>query len=109
MPPLKRVACVTSHPIQYHAHWFRALAAEPGITFEVFYCHKATPNEQAAAGFGVEFDWDVSLLDGYQYRFLINVATRPEVASFGGLDTPEVAQIFSTRAFDAEIGRASCR
>ncbi len=69
-----RVAFVTTHPIQYHAPWFRALAAEPRLDFEVLYCHNATSDEQAGAGFGVRFDWDVPLLDGYEHRFLRNVA-----------------------------------
>jgi glycosyltransferase involved in cell wall biosynthesis len=88
-----RLAVVTSHPIQYHAPWFRALAQRPGLDLEVLYCHKATKKEQSDAGFGVEFDWDRSLLDGYQYRFLRNVAAAPSVTRFHGLDTPELSAL----------------
>src|SRR6266853_188171 len=83
-----RLALLTTHPIQYHAPWFRALAAHPLVDLEVLYCHKATPGEQASAGFGVEFEWDVPLLNGYRYQFLNNVSTRPSAGSFSGLDTP---------------------
>ena len=86
-----RLAVVTSHPIQYHAPWFRAMARQPGLDLEVLYCHQATKKEQSDAGFGVEFDWDRSLLDGYQYSFLRNVAPAPSVARFSGLDTPELS------------------
>jgi glycosyltransferase involved in cell wall biosynthesis len=96
-----RLAIVTTHPIQYHAAWFRALSAHPEIDLEVFYCHKATPKEQAEAGFGVEFDWDVSLLEGYQHRFLRNVAAEPGVGTFGGLNTPEISEMISRERFDA--------
>jgi len=97
----KRLAILTTHPIQYHSAWFRRLASEPGLTVEVLYCHNATAREQANAGFGVEFDWDVSLLEGYPYRFLRNVAQHPGIAGFRGLDTPEIADILARESFDA--------
>jgi len=65
-----RMAILSTHPIQYHAHWFRALAARPELDPTVIYCYRATPAEQAQAGFGVEFDWDIPLLEGYPYTFL---------------------------------------
>ena len=69
----------------------------------MLYCHRATPQEQASAGFNVEFDWDVSLLDGYRHRFLRNVARKPSLDGFAGLDTPEIATIVKTENFDAVI------
>jgi hypothetical protein len=54
----KRLAVLSTHPIQYHSAWFQALAAQPDLNFHVYYCHKATPQDQARAGFGVEFDSD---------------------------------------------------
>jgi glycosyltransferase involved in cell wall biosynthesis len=99
----KRLAILTSHPIQYHGTWFRRLAAEPGIDIDVLYCHNATAKEQANAGFGVEFNWDVSLLDGYSHRFLRNVAPQPGIAGFRGLDTPELKEIIARERFDAVI------
>jgi len=96
-----RLAVLTTHPVQYHAGWFRALAKHPGLDLEVLYCHQATPKEQAAAGFGVEFQWDVPLFDGYSYRFLKNVARDPQVNHFLGLDTPEIKEILTNNHFDA--------
>ena len=97
----KRLAILTSHPIQYHGAWFRRLAAEPALSIDVFYCHDATAKEQANAGFGVEFNWDVSLFEGYPHRFLRNVAKQPGLAGFSGLDTPEIKDIISRERFDA--------
>ncbi len=65
------------------------------------FCHNATAQEQAAAGFGVEFDWDISLLDGYRYRFLENTAAVPTIGSFRGLDTPELFDVIRNGRFDA--------
>ena len=44
-PP--RVAIVSTHPIQYHAPWFRALANRPDIDAQVLYCYQAGPQDQA--------------------------------------------------------------
>src|SRR6476660_7129855 len=98
-----RIAVVSSHPIQYHSPWFRAMANSADLDLEVLFCHLATPREQANAGFGVEFDWDTPLLDGYSHRFLQNVASTPTVSAFRGLDTPELASIIRQKRYQAVI------
>ncbi len=98
---MKRLAILTTHPIQYHAAWFAALAAHPEIDLEVIFCHRATAREQANAGFGIEFDWDIPLLDGYAYQFLNNIAARPSLHAFSGLDTPEIAGLIGSNRYDA--------
>jgi glycosyltransferase involved in cell wall biosynthesis len=58
---------VTTHPIQYQAPLFRALAADPQLRTEVLFL--CLPDErQQGAGFGLPFRWDVPLLDGYPWR-----------------------------------------
>ena len=99
---LPRVAFVSTHPIQYHAPWFRALANRPDIEMRVLYCHKASPQDQAKAGFGVEFDWDVSLLDGYACEFLTNVSSKPGMG-FWGMDTPELPKRIARGGYDAVV------
>src|SRR6267142_2708255 len=96
-----RLAILTTHPIQYQAAWFRALASHEQIELNVLFCRKATSKEQAAAGFGVEFDWDTSLLEGYPHQFLRNIARQPGIAGFSGLDTPEVKDVIARGSFDA--------
>ena len=99
----RRVAIVASHPIQYHAQWYRELALSDELDIEVLYCHRATANDQAQAGFGVDFEWDLPLLEGYRYRFLNNVAAAPGVSDFKGTDTPEIRDIIARERFDAEV------
>jgi glycosyltransferase involved in cell wall biosynthesis len=96
------LAVVASHPIQYHAPLFRELAGRLDLT--VFYAHQATPADQASAGFGIGFDWDVDLFSGYEYVFLRNLARRPGLDHFGGCDTPEIGARLAQGRFDAVLG-----
>jgi len=102
-PERTKLAVISTHPIQYHSAWFRAMASRPELDLCVYYCHQATPREQAGAGFGVEFDWDVPLLEGYPYSFLKNVADSPGHGRFGGFDTPEIKEIIRVHKYDAML------
>jgi glycosyltransferase involved in cell wall biosynthesis len=96
-----RLAIVVSHPIQYHAPLFHELARQIDLT--VFFAHRATPADQAQAGFGVGFDWDVDLLDGYEHVFLPNVARKPSIEHFAGCDTPDLGRRLGDGRFDAVL------
>jgi len=93
-----RLGILASHPIQYQAPWFRALAKIMDI--HVFFAHRQTPAQQAEAGFGVAFDWDIDLLSGYHYTFLENRANSPNVNRFFGCNTPEIAHYIKAKKFD---------
>lgn len=97
----RRLAIVSTHPIQYQSPWFRALAQQPDIDLEVFFCHQESARDQASAGFGVEFSWDLPLLEGYPHRFLRNVAREPAAGTFNGMDTPEIGRVLDQGRFDA--------
>ncbi len=84
-----KLVYLASHPIQYHAPLFRALARQ--CDFEAWFAHRQDAAGQSAAGYGTAFEWDVELLGGYRHRFLPNVAAKPSVGSFDGCNTPEVA------------------
>jgi glycosyltransferase involved in cell wall biosynthesis len=111
-----KLAILCTHPIQYYSPWFRFLAegqkTEDGIwdmgyggheirkfELEVFYAHQQTAKGQADAGFGVEFEWDIPLLEGYPHRFLRNVSKRPGLDWFGGCDSPEIGRILKLEGF----------
>jgi glycosyltransferase involved in cell wall biosynthesis len=108
-----KIAIIATHPIQYYSPWFRHLAEgravesgrreagrkQEGFNFEVFYAHRQTAKGQAEAGFGVEFEWDVPVLEGYPYRFLKNVSKRPGLEWFGGCDSPEIGEILVREGF----------
>lgn len=96
-----RLGILSSHPIQYYAPLFRGLAQRMDV--EVLYAHRATPQQQAAAGFGMAFDWDVDLLSGYSHRFLRNVSRAPGTQTFSGCDTPDIGQILGAARYDAVL------
>src|SRR5260221_3257269 len=97
----KRIGFLLSHPIQYYAPIFRELATRCDLA--VFFAHRQTAEQQARAGFGTAFDWDVDLLSGYESRFLVNVARQPSTDRFGGCDTPGVADGIARGKFDAVV------
>jgi glycosyltransferase involved in cell wall biosynthesis len=98
-----RLAVLATHPIQYQAPWYRALASCGAVELDVFFGHRASAKEQGDAGFGVAFEWDTPLLDGYRSQFLRNVAANPSVHRFNGIDTPEIGRLIATNAYDAVI------
>ncbi len=90
-PPLK-VGVLTTHPIQYQVPWFRILNNEPSVDLHVFFA--MIPDAAAQGdGFGVAFEWDLPLLEGYCWTCLSNVAAEPSVTRFFGCDTPEIHEI----------------
>jgi glycosyltransferase involved in cell wall biosynthesis len=65
-----RLACLMSHPTQYHAPLFRRLAADPALDFEALFLSRISVKEYYDPGFGVRLKWDVPLLTGYRHKFL---------------------------------------
>jgi glycosyltransferase involved in cell wall biosynthesis len=78
-----RAVIVASHPIQYQAPLFRKVAQLVDLT--VVFMMKQTAEGHAASGFGVEFDWDIPLLDGYAHVFANNVARAPSSSRRRGI------------------------
>ncbi|MBN1914144.1 MAG: glycosyltransferase family 4 protein [Candidatus Omnitrophica bacterium] len=55
---------------------------------------RITPKDQAKAGFGVEFDWDIPLLRGYNHIFARNISRNPSVGAFRGIVLEGVERLF---------------
>ncbi len=76
-----RVLAIASHPIQYQSPWFRALAKSPGIDFSVLFIQQPNAVEQGR-GFGVAFQWDIPVLEGYTWEVLDNTRGRGGLQGF---------------------------
>ena len=81
---MSKLAIIASHPIQYYAPLFKVLSKE--IELKVFYCHNPSAEEIGKDGFGKAFEWDVDLLDGYEYEFLENHSKKPSLSDFNGFN-----------------------
>jgi glycosyltransferase involved in cell wall biosynthesis len=95
-----KLGILSTHPIQYYSPLYRELAARREVDLTVYYAYRPTPEEQGV-DFGVRFEWDVPLLDGYRSVFLQNVSGQPSASTYRGCDTPEIAGIIESGQFDA--------
>src|SRR5215471_9309681 len=84
-----RLAVISTHPIQYYAPIFKELARQQRIQPRVFYTWSQTAGGAVTdPGFGHSIQWDIPLLEGYEYEFVENVARRPRADHFWGLRNP---------------------
>lgn len=97
-----RLGIVASHPVQYQVPWYRALAAEPDVDLRVYYALIPNPAQQGI-GFGVDFAWDVPLLDGYPWTALENRARSPSLDGFLKSRTPGVERVLARDRPDAVV------
>jgi len=72
-----RVLLLSSHPVQYAVPVYRELARHPSLDILVAYCSLDGARPSFDAGFGVEVQWDVPLLDGYPW---VHVPSAPSPA-----------------------------
>jgi glycosyltransferase involved in cell wall biosynthesis len=92
-----KIAVITTHPIQYYAPLFKALAKERGVNLKVFYTWGSTVlEEKFDPDFGKSIQWDIPLLDGYDYHFTKNTAKNPGSARFNGIITPDLIEEVSS-------------
>lgn len=85
---MRKLAIITSHPIQYYAPFFCYLVAEHSFSIKVFYLWDFGINKQIDEGFNQPIQWDIPLLTGYDYEFVPNVSHNPGTHHFWGLKNP---------------------
>lgn len=85
---MKKLAIITTHPIQYNAPLFKMLAQRGKIEIKVFYTwgNKVLQNKYDP-GFGKNIEWDIPL-DGYDHCFVQNTSTSPGSHHFNGIKNP---------------------
>ncbi len=89
---MRKLAILATHPVQYYAPVFKLLSSLPDIQVKVFYGWGALKDKCFDPGFGQIVQWDIPLLDGYEFQFLENVASDPGPHHFGGIDCPGVTE-----------------
>lgn len=87
---MKKLAIVTSHPIQYNAPWFRLLSERKKLELKVFYTWSQAQTKVKDKTFGRTIQWDIPLLEGYDYEVVENVAKEPGSHHFKGINCPDL-------------------
>lgn len=100
---MKRLAIITTHPIQYNAPLFRLLSERGVIFIKVFYTWGQSSGEVYDARFGRERTWDIPLLDGYAHVFVENTAKHPDSNRFWGVINPGLNSQLKAENFDAVL------
>jgi glycosyltransferase involved in cell wall biosynthesis len=86
-----KIALISSHPIQYNAPFFRLLAEQNHVELKVFYTWGEKAIERKFdPDFGCVIEWDIPLMEGYDYHFTRNVAKKPGSDHFRGIITPDL-------------------
>lgn len=82
---MKRLLILTSHPIQYNAPFFKLLTQRNRIIVKVLYTIGETGGNHFDKGFKQSVDWDIPLLEGYDYEFVQNISLKPGSYHFFGI------------------------
>lgn len=85
-----RLIIITTHPIQYNAPLFSYLAKHSNYSIKVIYTLGAERNSLVKNGFGVNENWNIDLLSGYDYEFIENTSKAPSSNSFWGVKNPSL-------------------
>ncbi|AFM04288.1 glycosyltransferase [Bernardetia litoralis DSM 6794] len=90
---MKKLAIITTHPIQYYAPIFKLLSERKNIEVCVFYTWgEDALKDKFDEGFGKKIEWDIPLLEGYNYHFLENIAPDKGSHHFKGIDNPTIIE-----------------
>ena len=95
-----KLAIVSSHPIQYYAPIFKLLAQQHDLMICAFYTWGGQSVSKYDPGFGREINWDIPLLDGYDFVFEKNTAKKPGSDHFMGIQNPTI--IDDIKKFNAD-------
>ncbi|MEO9070115.1 MAG: glycosyltransferase family 4 protein [Ginsengibacter sp.] len=101
---IEKLAIITTHPIQYNAPWFRMLTERHKIKLKVFYTWSQSENGlKFDPGFGKQIEWDIPLLEGYEYEFIKNTSKNPGTRTHKGIVNPGLLQSIEAYHPDAVL------
>lgn len=87
---VKKLAILTTHPIQYYAPVFRLLTERGNVAIKVFYSWGEKSLKKYDPGFRRVIEWDIPLMEGYEYEFLENISKDPGTHHFWGIVNPKL-------------------
>ncbi len=98
---MKKLAIITTHPIQYYSPVFKLLHQRQQIEIRVFYTWGEGSMNKFDPGFGKTVQWDLPLLEGYPYEWVTNTSKNPGSSSFNGIVNPGLIQQIKSYGPDA--------
>jgi glycosyltransferase involved in cell wall biosynthesis len=96
-----RLGHFVTHPIQYFAPLYRALAERIDLEFTVLFGSRFGLQPSFDEGFGRTVQFDVPLLSGYRHRFLANRGSGEPARGYRNFDCPDLDAICREERFDA--------
>lgn len=88
---MKRIAIISTHPIQYNAPLFEQISKLQGIELMVYYTWgESSVGCKYDPDFGKVIEWDIPLLEGYNYSFVMNTSLDPGSHQFKGIINPSL-------------------
>lgn len=88
MPEMKKLAIITTHPIQYYAPVFKLLHERGKIDIMVYYTWGEKAKQKYDPGFGSTINWDIPLTEGYPFTWVKNTAKDPGSHHSQGIINP---------------------
>ena len=86
---MKKLAIIITHPIQYYVPVFQLLAKH--CELKVFYSWgEDCLGAKYDPGFGKVINWDIPLLEGYDYTFLNNTSKNKGSHHKNGIINPDI-------------------
>jgi glycosyltransferase involved in cell wall biosynthesis len=96
-----RLGHFVTHPIQYFAPLYRALAERTDLQLTVLFGSRYGLQPSFDEGFGQTIQFDVPLLSGYRHRFLDNRGDGEPTRGAGHFDCPSLDAVCREEQFDA--------
>ncbi len=85
---MKKLAIITTHPIQYNAPFFKLFSEKKEILLKVFYTWEQSKEKVYDEKFKKEIKWNIPLLKGYAYTFVKNISKTPGSGTYKGVINP---------------------
>lgn len=95
---MKKLAIITTHPIQYNAPFFRTLTGRGKVRPKIFYTWPQAVDGFDDKDFGRKVKWDIPLVEGYDYELVENIAKKPNSKGWNGVLCPTL--IHKVESFD---------
>jgi len=89
---MKKLAIITTHPIQYYAPVFKLLHERGRVEIMVYYTWGEKAKDKFDPGFGATIAWDIPLLEGYPFTWVNNTAEDPGSHHYKGIVNPGLIQ-----------------